>query len=80
MEWILIITMNIKDQPLQVRDIAPTIVSGFHTKAACDSAGQDIAAELIGMAGSHRREAGIPGNRSIQSPSIWTRCLQVKKG
>lgn len=79
MEWLLIITMNLADQPKQVRDISPTIVPGFSSKAACDKASKDIAFELIGMAGSHRQSAGIQGNLGIQTPNVWARCIQVQK-
>lgn len=79
LEWILVITMHITSSHGTIRDSSMSTVSGFSSKAVCESASTDIASALIVMVGESRTKQGIAANTPDQSPVVRVRCIRVKK-
>ena len=78
-EWVLLMVMSIYDKPGIVRDIAPSTISGFTSKEACQAALNRVESELIVLAGQNRESAGVDGRSASQYPIMHGYCLSIDK-
>lgn len=78
-EWILVLVLNLTGPKGEVRDLAPTVVTGFSSKAACEAASWQLAQVMIRLAGQAREQQGIQPNLSQSVPAIHSECTFVKK-
>ena len=78
-EWILILTMHIIGPVGEIRDVSPEIVSGFTTEQSCEDASKKIGIGLIDLVGKARNQQGISGGSRKSEPSIYSKCIRIKK-
>lgn len=79
-EWILLLAVNIASAtPGELRDVSLTTVSGFTSRAACDTAAQTIAARAVAVVGQARMQAGLQGNGNRSTPVLNYECVLIKK-
>ena len=79
-QWVLVITfMLLSQKPGEIRDISPSIVDGFTSKANCEAAAEIITGKLIMLTGDARKERGIASNTPESGPSLYYECVQIEK-
>ena len=79
-QWVMVITfMLLSQKPGEIRDISPSIVDGFTSKANCEAAANVITGKLITLAGDARKERGIAANTPDSGPSLYYECVQIQK-
>lgn len=78
-EWVLVVVLTISSEQGTIRDPSLSMIDGFSTKQACDSAAVTAAGTLIDMVGDARKSQGIKPNLPSQSPSVQVRCMGVIK-
>lgn len=78
-EWVLLMTLNIKGPVGDIRDVSLSTLGGFTSSASCEAAGKALAVRAIGLVGRARMQQGIVGNSGQSTPALNTECVQVTK-
>lgn len=79
MEWLLVLTLHLAGPRGAIRDIAPAVVPGFTSDAACRAAAQKIAESFIRSIGASRERQGIVKNSADSIPAVNFECITVRK-
>lgn len=79
-EWILLITLHLKGNPGEIKDISPMMLGGFTSEATCEAAGSKIGNQLLDLGNKPRKEQGYATNNGgVGSPAIWSKCVAIQK-
>lgn len=78
-EWVLLLALNIKGAPGEIRDVSLSTLGGFTSATACEAAGRALAWRTVGLVGRARIQEGIVGNSRVSVPALHTECVQITK-
>ncbi|MDM0118861.1 hypothetical protein [Variovorax arabinosiphilus] len=79
MEWLLVLTLHLTGPKGNIRDIAPTVISGFTSEAMCKGAAEKVAESLIRVTGAAKERQGLAKNSMETIPAVNFECIAVRK-